>query len=240
MYLTYLDESGNSGMNLVDARQPVFVLCGIVVPEQNWLGLERDLAAVLHRHYPNRPASLEVHAADLRSGRGYFKGATVAQRIAFRDEWLQQADRHDCKIIYRAITKKRFQKWLLQEYGSGAQINPYVAAFGLVSQVINDYLRWLNSPQLGIFIIDENKEVVSEVEKSIRLLRNHDGDLRLGQIIGKGFFIDSAASLPLQPCDLCALTIRKKEEAKMGLTPKPVDQSAIRLVDQLVHRGDES
>jgi hypothetical protein len=240
MHLIYLDESGNSGMNLNDAQQPVFVLCGLIVPEHKWLGLERELLASLRRHFPEFPDSHEVHATDIRSGRGYFKGVDIGKRIAFRDEWLALADRHGCKLIYRAIVKKSFQKWLLREYGSGVQINPYVAAFALVSQVINDYLRRLSPPGLGVLISDENKEVISEVEKSIRLLRNHAGQLRLGQIVEKGFFIDSRTSLPLQLCDLCALAIRKKEEAKIGPAIKPVDKTAIPFVDKLVHRGDES
>lgn len=240
MHLIYLDESGNSGMNLNDPQQPVFVLCGLLVPEEKWLHLERDLATALDQHCPNRPRPLEVHGAELRSGRGYFKGFSVPQRIALRDHWLGLASQHGSRVIYRAISKKRFQNWLLQEYGSGVQFNPYVAAFALVSQVVNDYLRKLTPPQLGIFISDENKEVVSEVEKSIRLLRDHDGPLRLSQIIEKGFFIDSTSSLPLQLCDLCALTIRKGEEVKMGYPAKAIDQSAFPLVEKLIHRGDES
>ncbi len=240
MHLIYLDESGNSGMNLTDPQQPVFVLCGLVVAEHKWLDLERDLLDACDRYLPDRPASFEVHGADIRNGRGYFADLSVAQRVAFRDEWLRLAGRHDCKIIYRAIGKARFQKWLRQAYGSGVQINPYVAAFALVSQVVNDYLRKLNPPQLGVFISDENREVVLEVEKSIRLLRKHEGQLRLSQIVEKGFFIDSTASLPLQLCDLCALAIRKAEEAKMGLATKAIDQAAFPLVKQLVHRGDEA
>jgi hypothetical protein len=41
MYLIYLDESGNSGNNLNDAQQPIFVLCAMIVPVDQWLRLER-------------------------------------------------------------------------------------------------------------------------------------------------------------------------------------------------------
>jgi Protein of unknown function (DUF3800) len=35
MYLIYLDESGNTGNNLQETQQPVFVLAALLVPEEN-------------------------------------------------------------------------------------------------------------------------------------------------------------------------------------------------------------
>jgi hypothetical protein len=36
MHLVYFDESGNSGNNLNDAEQPIFVLGALIVPETCW------------------------------------------------------------------------------------------------------------------------------------------------------------------------------------------------------------
>lgn len=80
---------------------------------------------------------------------------------------------------------------------------------------------------------------MTDLEKSIRVLRGTSGTLRLGQIIEKGFFIDSAHSLPLQLCDLFALSLRKAEELKLGLTPKSIDASGIERAQRLVYRGNE-
>jgi hypothetical protein len=91
-----------------------------------------------------------------------------------------------------------------------------------------------------MFISDENKEIVRGVEKSIKVLRQADGVLRLNRIVEKGFFIDSAKSRILQLCDICALSVRKKEEQKEGLSAKPIDAEGIRLVGPLIHRGNEA
>ena len=93
---------------------------------------------------------------------------------------------------------------------------------------------------MGIFISDENKEIVRDVEKSIKVLRGIEGTLKLGQIIEKGFFIDSSKSVVLQLCDLCALTLRKKEEAKAGFRDNPIYHGGIELLEPLIHRGDEA
>ena len=177
----------------------------------------------------------------LRSGRGAFKGVSVDTRIALRDEWLQIGKKHDLKVIYRAIVKKGHQKWLQSTFGTGVVINPHVAAFPLVARVVDEHLAGLPSKPLGMFISDENKETVRDVEKSIKVLRGTEGTLRLSQIVEKGFFIDSATSRPLQLCDApCAGAARKKEERKAGIPGKSFDDSGIDLLESLIIRGNES
>ena len=163
----------------------------------------------------------------------------MIERIQFRDEWLSTAAKFNLKIVYRAIEKRRFHTWLQSTFGAGVIINPHVAAFALVAQVVNDYLASLPTPQFGVFISDDNKEVAKDVEKSIKVLRGLTSEIRLGQVIEKGFFIDSSKSRVLQLCDMCALTARKHEERKLKMSPKSIDDSAISLLRPLVYRADE-
>lgn len=241
MHLIYVDESGNTGTNFADPEQPLFVLAALIVPETCWIELERDLEASLMELCPNiAKADSEIHASDLRSGRGEFKGVKVPDRIAIRDRWLQIALKHELKLVYRSIAKRRFHNWLVSTFGSGITINPHVAAFALMARVVNEYLVSLGPSALGMFISDENKEIVRDVEKSIKVLRRKDGALQLTRIVEKGFFIDSAKSRILQLCDLCAMSARKKEERKEGLTAQSVDDTGIGLVEALIHRGNDS
>jgi hypothetical protein len=143
------------------------------------------------------------------------------------------------RVIYRAIEKKRFQKWVASSLGAGVSLNPHIAAFPLVARVVNDHLRSLPGQPLGIIISDENQEVVRDIEKSIRLLRGIEGRLQLSQIVEKGFFIESHKSLPLQLCDLCAYAARKAEEHRLGFALKPLDATWASMVEPLVFRGDE-
>lgn len=240
MHLVYLDESGNTGTNLNDTEQPIFLLAALIVPEAVWQPLERDLEEAIGRHVPTMADGHEVHATDLRAGRGAFKGVAVDTRIALRDDWLEIAREYDLKVVYRAIVKRRYQNWLHATFGTGVLINPHVAAFPMVARVIDEHLAGLPGKPLGMFISDENKEIVRDVEKSIKVLRGMEGTLRLSQIVEKGFFIDSAKSRPLQLCDVCALSARKKEERKVGIPGKSIDDSGIRLLEPLIVRGNES
>jgi hypothetical protein len=240
MHLVYFDESGQSGNNLTDAAQPVFTLAALVVPETVWLAVEQDLNTAVAKYFPTRPERFEIHATALRNGEGYFRQFPVSHRLAFRDACLTLAHQHGLKLIYRAIEKRRFQHWMHSTFGPGVFINPHVVAFPLVARVVDEYLKALPASPLGMFIADENREIIGDVEKSIRLLRGVEGSLKLGQIVEKGFFIDSTTSLLLQLCDLCAYSARKKEEIKIGLSAKPVDENGIKLIEPLIHRGNEA
>ena len=236
--MVYFDESGNSGNNLNDQEQPIFVLGALIVPETCWQQLEDDLESALATHQPALAAAgAEIHSGDLRASRGCFKGIAAAERVALRDAWLGVARKHPLKFVYRSIEKKRYQKWMRETFGVGVSINPHIAAFPLVATVVNRHLASLQA--LGMFISDENKEIVRDVEKSIRQLRLAAGKMRLSQIIEKGFFIDSAKSRILQLCDMCVLHARKKEEVDAGGAPKPFDVEGIKLIEPLILRGDE-
>ena len=241
MHLIYLDESGNTGNNLADPQQPVFVLGALIVPEHRWQPVEAELDRALETHVPSpRPPKFEMHAGDLRQGTGCFKGIPVKARVGLRDEWLRIAASHGLRFVYRAITKNRYERWMKAAFGTNISVNPHLAAFPLVAQVANSFLKAHSPDALGIFISDNNREVVSDIERFLKLLRATPGTLRLDRIIEKGFFIDSHKSLLLQLADLCTLHARKDEERKIGLSPKQIDDSGIALLQHLLHRGEEA
>lgn len=241
MHLIYIDESGNTGCNFADAQQPVFVLGALVVPESSWQAIEKELeAAIIAYGPPGTTADFEVHGGDLRQGTGAFKGFPVANRLKLSESWLQIAGKYKLQFIYRAIVKKRYERWMVSAFGAGVTVNPHLAAFPLVAQVANNLLRSLGKDVLGIIISDENREVVGDIERFQKLLRVTPGLLHLDRIIEKGFFIDSRKSRLLQLSDLCTLYARKNEERKMGLPPKSIDDQGIALIDPLIHRGRES
>jgi hypothetical protein len=241
MYLVYFDETGNTGTNFDDAQQPIFALGALVVSEAVWQDLEKDLQSAVDSTFPQpRPEGFEIHGGSLRNGQGYFRDFSVANRVAFRDKWLALASQHGVKFIYRAIDKGRFRRWVLGELGSGVKLNPYVAAFPLVARVVDEYLAGFPQKPLAIFVFDENKEVVHDIEKSLSILRGIDNSLRLGRVVEKGFFIDSAKSVVLQLCDVCLYSARKKEEQALGLPAKSIDRGGVMGIEPLIYKGNEA
>jgi len=236
-----MDESGNSGKNLAHPQQPVFTLAALPVAESAWIGLESGFQALIEKYFPAaRPDAFEVHANELVNPRGFFRAFPVKHRMGFFVEALQLLENRKLQVIQRSILKERYLTWLKNTFGPDVLINPHLAAFPLVAHVVNDYLKSLNGSPLGIFISDENRDIMFDVEKTHQILRDTPGRLHLGQIIEKGFFIDSRKSLLLQMADLCAYACRRMEEKRFGFAIKPFETPVLEALQPLLYRGVEA
>ena len=110
----------------------------------------------------------------------------------------------------------------------------------MLARVVDDLVGNMGPTERGMFICDENKSVLRDIEKTILALRGMDGVLRLRNIIEKGFFVDSRKSLLLQLCDLCAFAVRRKAEAEAGLNLSALNQTRIHCASDLIVRGNEA
>jgi hypothetical protein len=108
MHLIYLDESGNTGTNLSDPQQPVFVLAALIVPEAVWLNLEKRLVESIQKYFPERPHDFEVHTNELLNPRGFFRAFPMDHRLDFYRSWLSIAASLQLRLVSRAIVKKRY------------------------------------------------------------------------------------------------------------------------------------
>lgn len=242
MNLVYVDESGNTGTNLRDSQQPVFLLAAMILPETKWFSLEQKFFGVAEK-YLGRKLSypFEIHAADLKSGRGIFKGIPLEKCLLFRDEMLQLLLDNEIAIIYRRIIKAKFEAFCNENYGPGIKVDPYVMALPFVCVEVDHWLRRKSSNELGLIIFDEQKENLEYVERSLRTLRlDSTSILKLTNIVEKGFFVDSAKTFALQLVDLAAYYIRKYEESRLKLKVSELDKQTFDRIQRLVSKGTNS
>ena len=109
MHLIYLDESGNTGNNLQETQQPIFVLASLVVPEQKWLPLETELQAAVDRFFPApRPDDFEIHANEIINPRGFFRQFPVQQRLDFFQAWMAIANGATGLVYFAHEFKPKF------------------------------------------------------------------------------------------------------------------------------------
>ena len=239
MNLVYVDESGNTGLNLKDTQQPVFILAAMIIPEYEWFTLEEHFFRIARDFFGTDLAyPFEIHATDLKSGRRLFKGQDLERRLCFRDQMLQLLVDSDVAIIYRRIIKARFEAFCVENYGPGIKVNPYIMALPFVCMEVDHYLRQQGLAALGMLIFDEQKENLDAVERSLRTLRlDSTSILKTTNIVEKGFFVDSSKSFALQLVDIAAYHIRKYEEGKLGFRVNPLDAQTFDDLEKLISTG---
>ncbi len=243
MNLIYFDESGNTGLNLKDTQQPVFVLAAMIVPESKWYLLENSFFDVLHNYFgQSLPEPFEIHAMKLKSGHGIFRSLTLQQQLSFRDEMLKLLVDNEIVIIYRRIIKSKFEIFCEKYYGPGIKVSPYIMALPFVCVEVDHCLQQKGKDELGLLIFDEQKENWDDAERSLRTLRLDESSLlKTSRIIEKGFAVDSSKSFGLQLVDLSVYYIRKYEENKLGLKKvSEFDKQTFINIDRLILTGQGS
>lgn len=233
MQLIYIDESGNSGTNLSDPQQPVFVLGALLIPEVSWKSLVEATEVLLKPMEKFFGNEFELHTHKLINGNGKWRDIPINDRLDLIDQLMSLLSLHRTKFIYQFIVKKQFARWVDKQYGGAAVLNPHVAAFPRLAADINRSLQNGKSSDLGILICDDNREVHLDIETSLRLLQRDPGSLRLDRIIEKGFFIDSRKCIPLQLVDICVYYARKTEERLIGASTRKIDDAPIEALNKL-------
>jgi hypothetical protein len=209
MYLIYVDEAGNTGLNLSDPEQPFHVVVGLLVPDGVWRDVETAMAAIVDKHVPpGEKAGFEFHAFELHHGKGFFKGWPHKSRLAIADEVLSVLDQHSLDVIYGACHKPEHAKRYAHP------MHPHDLAFLLAAERCERYLSQAPEQPLGLFIADRNMEVEGQVRASLRDYRLKGIPLgkldeRLDHIIEDIHFQSSQASCFLQLADFCAYYIKR-------------------------------
>lgn len=109
MWLTYVDESGNTGAKLDDPNQPYHVIAAISVREDVVSALASHIDQVAAGHFgtTERTKATELHASQLKSGDGSWKGVAPAKRIAIYEAVLAPLAWDGVFVAHTAIYKPK-------------------------------------------------------------------------------------------------------------------------------------
>ncbi len=241
MFLVYIDESGNTGLNFKDNQQPVFLLSALIIHSSQWFQAEKDFHFILDKYLgDNTGDDFELHAIALKTGSGIFKTLPLEKRILFRNEILELIHSYKFHLIYRRIIKKAYENFCIEQYGTGIKVDPYIMALPFVCMEVNDYLK-KQKGALGMLIFDEQKQYLSDIERSLKLLRlSSDSILKTTHLIEKGFFVNSKHSFAIQLVDMASYYVRKYEESKSGFKVSDIDKQTFPLIEKIIIPGDNS
>jgi hypothetical protein len=208
MYVCYVDESGDPGR-----RGSEYLLLGAAALfEGRWRNVRNDLDHLLVTHFPDalrRPA--EIHMAELRKGKGPFRGLTPAQRDAIQADVCKVAlDNLPVELRFFSVVAHKPTWFAAHPTATGDDL--YAALFEDLSSRFDLFLRRRHaegSPNKGIIIADPHK---ADLSRSLRT--NHhrfqQSGTRWGRVynlIETVFFLPSDESPGLQLADLCAYSV---------------------------------
>lgn len=110
MHFFYLDESGDTGANLADAQQPVFVLGGVNLRDEGWNITYAALSGVITGYFGGTlPTGFELHGCELlsRNGEGPFAGHSIDRRLQLVRDLLGVIEQRKHHVHYLALDKQK-------------------------------------------------------------------------------------------------------------------------------------
>lgn len=212
MYLLYADESGNTGTDLDNKQQPMFVLCGLAVKSDDWYNINYMFQKKKEEICPDLKSS-EVHTTDIFSAsknikKGYdFRKYTLEEDLNILEQLVDFIVDMKFPIFVTGILKSNFKKFIAKELGPSIKIDPYLLSFINLSNGYNNFL--IENKTNGMIFLDEVREKVKDIDILYDKLQLTNFGCDTNNIIEKALFLESSSSNFIQLVDVCNFYINK-------------------------------
>lgn len=221
MHFFYLDESGDTGTNLADPEQPIFVLGGVSVSDKKWNNTKERLDRIISDYFSGAvPTGFELHACELLSpsGEGPFAGHDIGRRLGLVRSLLTLIEELGHSVHYYAVEKTKASSSACSYPAAFDVTNPYLVAFDCLVTHINWQVKeCLGQSARGMLVLDEKIEHHESIEKII-----HDrrfcgpASHRVKWIVEFSYPVDSRKNPMIQLSDLVVLCLRRFLEVELG------------------------
>jgi hypothetical protein len=110
MFLTYIDEYGDTGTRLDDPNQPVFALVSALIPDQAWIQLETELInlSLEIQEVLKLEDTPRLHMVDLYQRKGNYREVAVEQSFSWIERVLALARAADVRYHARIVWKDNY------------------------------------------------------------------------------------------------------------------------------------
>ncbi len=224
MHFFYLDESGDTGSNINDPEQPIFVLAGLSVSDKKWNNTKEQHDTIINEYFErNIPDNFELHSSELLSpyGEGPFEGHEIEKRLELTRNLLSSIVELGHNIHYFAIEKQKLIG-LNCTYPTPYDTNhPYLLSFDYLITYMNWHVKEnLGQSARGMIVMDEKEEHHDRVEAIIHNRRFEvPNNQKIKWIVEFSYPVDSRKNPMIQLSDLVALCIRRFLEIEKGYKP---------------------
>ena len=108
-YYLFIDESGDHGLVKLDASFPVFLLCGMLTSEENYVAIRAEINSIKHSFWGEKEVIL--HSRDIRKCEKEFQ---ILFDLALKSEFYERINKvieeSKYRILASAINKAKYIK----------------------------------------------------------------------------------------------------------------------------------
>lgn len=154
-YYLFIDESGDHGLKTVDESFPVFILCGVLISENNFSKINSDLVDLKLKYWNNN--NVILHSRDIRKCNNEFKilfDLNVKEK--FYNDVNSVISANNYHIISSAINKIEF----IKKYGKLEDDVYEIALSFILERTIFCLDEFKNCESLEIIIEKEVKKKI--------------------------------------------------------------------------------
>ena len=221
MHFFYLDESGETGHDLLNPDQPIMVLGGISLRDEGWNATRVAFEALIGGFFGGAVLpDFELHAYDLLSpdGEGAFQGIDLGRRTGLAEDLLGLLEERRHNTHFIAFDKSRVHAadcGLVLAYNPS---RPYLLGFDYMITWINWYVKErLGQSARGMIILDEKEEHHDDIERILQNRRSEGPQVhRVKWIVEVSYPVDSKRNPMIQMSDLVIFCVRRFLEIEHG------------------------
>lgn len=221
MHFFYIDETGDTGDDLLNTQQPIFVMGGLTVSDEKWNPTQQKFVTIINAYFNEQiPVNFELHAHELLSpnGDGPFAGHNRANRNKLAFDILNMLVEHSHNVHIIAFSKPAIHANNCNVPLCFNHKKAYLLGFDYLITQFNDHIKHrLGSSARGLMILDKKDEHHESIETIL-----HDRRFltvathRVKWVVEFSYPIDSTKNPMIQIADLVIFCVRKFLECEHG------------------------
>lgn len=167
-FLLFIDEAGDHGLTTVDPSFPLFVLCGIIVSQDEYKKIELEMSAIKHRFWGDKRVIL--HSRDIRRCDNEFQ---ILFDLTLKEQFYTSINNLVSSSDYTVITSVIDKSRHIQQYGKLAS-DVYEIA---LSFILERAIFWLDDQpskphSLSIYIEQRGKKEDNRLHEHFQRLQS--------------------------------------------------------------------
>lgn len=208
MRLLYIDESGSTGTDLDNKKQPFFVLAGVCIADKDWHQVNDYFEKEKIKIYPDFK-NIEIHTNELFNSnpKSVFYKNYWKDNFTILEKLVDLVSKLNIKVTNAVILKKTYKK----HFGGNIIVDPYLFSYAALYENFNTFLS--KHKDYGIVFCDELKSMEESLEFLYPRLKIDNTN-----IIEKTFYLNSKKNNFIQIADLCSFYINKYNCIKRNLS----------------------